>query len=38
MVRKPYQFMSQMTKRLRALEGRADLIEWVYKVTFGERR
>ncbi len=36
MVRTPYDKMS--SKRLYALEGNADGIEWVYKVTFGERR
>ena len=38
MVRKPYGFLGEMTKRLRRLDGRVDLIDWVYKVTFGERR
>jgi hypothetical protein len=38
MVRKPYRFLREMTKRLRTLEGRVDLIDWVYKVTFGKRR
>lgn len=36
MMRTPYNQMSG--KRFYALEGNADLIEWVYKVTFGERR
>jgi hypothetical protein len=35
MIRTPYQSLS---KRLYALEGKADQIEWVYKVTFGHRR
>ncbi len=35
MVRTPYESLS---KRLYALEGKADQIEWVYKVTFGHRR
>jgi hypothetical protein len=38
MVRKPYGFLSEMTKRLRALDGRVELIDWVYKVMFGKRR
>jgi hypothetical protein len=38
MVRKPYYFLREMTKRLRRLDGKVDLIDWVYKVTFGERR
>jgi hypothetical protein len=37
-VRMPYQSRHAATKRLYALDGRADLIEWVYKVTFGNRR
>jgi hypothetical protein len=38
MVRKPYRFLKAMTKQLHALEGRVDLIDWVFKVTFGYRR
>jgi hypothetical protein len=40
MVRVPYDspMHHAMTKRLYALEGRADEIDWVYKVTFGHRR
>lgn len=38
MVRKPYCFLREITKRLRRLGGRVDLIDWVYNVTFGERR
>jgi hypothetical protein len=38
MVRKPYDFLRQMTKRLRVLDGRIELIDWVYKAQFGERR
>jgi hypothetical protein len=38
MVRKPYGFLGEMTKRLRVLDGRVDRIDWVYEVTFGERR
>jgi hypothetical protein len=37
MVQTPYHSASAITKRLYALEGRADLIDWVYKVTFGQR-
>jgi hypothetical protein len=37
MGRIPYDY-SKMSKRLHLLEGRADSIDWVYKVTFGERR
>src|SRR4051794_6751535 len=35
-VRTPYRSLKVMKKRLHALEGR-DLIDWVYKVTFGHR-
>jgi hypothetical protein len=38
MVRMPYRFLREMTKQLRSLDGRVDLIDWVYKVTFGQRR
>src|SRR5262245_32311154 len=38
MVRQPYRFLGSMTKRLYRLDGRADEIDWVYKVTFGQRR
>ena len=38
MVRTPYSPMHVVTKRLLRLEGRADVIDWVYKVTFGQRR
>jgi hypothetical protein len=38
MVRMPYQSRHAKTKSLYALDGRADLIEWLYKVTFGHRR
>jgi hypothetical protein len=37
MVRAPYE-SGATPKRLYALEGRVDSIEWVYKVTFGQRR
>jgi hypothetical protein len=38
MVRTPYESSSAAAKRLYALDGKADLIDWVYKVTFGHRR
>jgi hypothetical protein len=38
MMRTPYCELTAMKKRLHTLEGRADLIDWVYKVTFGQRR
>jgi hypothetical protein len=38
MVRTPYESQDRAFKRLYALEGRADAIDWVYKVTFGSRR
>jgi hypothetical protein len=38
MVRTPYESLNTAAKRLHALEWRADLIDWVYKVTFGVRR
>ena len=38
MVRTPYESSSAVAKRLYALDGKADRIEWVYKVTFGKRR
>ena len=37
MVRTPYESSSAVAKRLYALDGKADLIDWVYKVTFGHR-
>ena len=37
MVRMPYD-SSAIAKRLHALDGRQDLIDWVYQVTFGVRR
>jgi hypothetical protein len=38
MVRTPYDSLNAAAKRLHALEWRVDRIDWVYKVTFGERR
>ena len=38
MMRTPYHLLNAVAKRLYALEGRADLIDWVYEVTFGRRR
>jgi hypothetical protein len=38
MVRMPYDSSSKMAKRLYALNGKQDQIDWVYKVTFGQRR
>ena len=38
MVRTPYESSSAVAKRLYALDGKADQIDWVYKVTFGKRR
>jgi hypothetical protein len=38
MVRTPYESASAVSKRLYALDGKAELIDWVYKVTFGHRR
>jgi hypothetical protein len=37
-VRTPYRLRRLLTKRLLALDGRVDLIDWAYKVTFGHRR
>jgi hypothetical protein len=37
MVRTPYESQDRAFKRLYALEGKADAIDWVYKVTFGRR-
>ncbi len=37
MVRMSYPAEGTIHKRLHALNGRADTIEWVYKVTFGEK-
>jgi hypothetical protein len=38
MVRTPYESSSAVAKRLYALNGKPDLIDWVYKVEFGHRR
>jgi hypothetical protein len=38
MVRMPWPAKNATSKMVHALEGRADTIEWVYKVTFGQRR
>lgn len=38
MVRTPYQSETSFHRRLNALDRKADTIEWVYKVTFGQRR
>jgi hypothetical protein len=38
MVRMPYDRLNANFKRLYLLDGRADMIDWVYKVTFGRRR
>ena len=38
MVRTPYSNPSALTKRLHALQWKPDLMDWVYKVTFGHRR
>jgi hypothetical protein len=38
MVRVPYDSYTALTKRIYALDGRQDEIDWVYKVTFGHRR
>jgi hypothetical protein len=37
MVRVPYEFLDRASKRLHALAGREDRMDWVYKVTFGHR-
>ena len=37
MVRTPYKLMDRAMKPLFALLGREDMIDWVYKVTFGHR-
>jgi hypothetical protein len=37
MVRRPYPASGSICKRLHALSGRINTIEWVYKVTFGQR-
>jgi hypothetical protein len=34
----PSPFLTGLKKRINALEGRADQLEWVYKATFGCRR
>ena len=38
MVRTPWPSSSAMHELLHALKGREETIEWVYKVTFGDRR
>jgi len=38
MVRTPYNLLTAAKKRLHAMGGREDMIDWVYKVTFGQRR
>jgi hypothetical protein len=38
MMRTPYELLNSTSKRLHALECRSDMIDWVYKVAFGERR
>jgi hypothetical protein len=38
MVRQPYDHLSRMTRRLLRLGWQGEPIDWVYKVTFGERR
>jgi hypothetical protein len=38
MVRTAYESSSAVAKRLYALDGKVNLIDWVYKVTFGHRR
>jgi len=38
MVKMPYKALNQANKRLYALEGKIDGIDWVYKATFGEKR
>ena len=38
MERKPYDSLGEMTKILKRLDGQANLINWVYKVIFGERQ
>jgi hypothetical protein len=38
MVRTPYESSSAAAKRLYALDGKQDQMDWVYKVTFGDRR
>jgi len=37
MVRRPYPASSSIYNRLHALSGKINTIEWVYKVTFGQR-
>lgn len=37
MVRTPYESLNRVSKRLHALVGREDAIDWVYKVKFGHR-
>jgi hypothetical protein len=37
-VRTPYESPGATTKRLHALAGRTERIDWLYKVTFGRRR
>jgi hypothetical protein len=38
MERTPYDCSSRVAKRLHAMNGKPDLIDWVYKATFGQRR
>lgn len=38
MVRTPYHSLNALKNRLYVLVGRSDLIDWVYKVAFGNRR
>ena len=38
MIRRPAEDLDAALKRLYLLDGNADLIDWVYKVTFGEKR
>jgi hypothetical protein len=38
MIRTPYDRADSLAKRLYLLDGKPELIDWVYKVTFGERR
>jgi hypothetical protein len=38
MVRMPYDSWTVMAKRLYALDGKHNLVDWLYKATFGHRR
>jgi hypothetical protein len=38
MVRTPYKLLNQARKRLYALVGREDMIDWVYTVAFAQKR